>query len=234
MPDKEVANLEAHLFQRRVLPWTQLLGYAPERGHLRHRQAMAAWLTHLGMPADPDHIVLTAGAQHGLATTRLGAAQAGRHAARRGPDVLGCAAARAADALEAARRRDGRRRAHAQTRSMPPAARRRARVLYCMPRLQNPTSAVMSETPSPSDRGHCREVSADGHRGRHLRIPVAGTLRRSPADPASDGLRHQPVEEPVPRAAARLCRRAARHPGEDRACRVGDDDQRRRRSALIC
>ena len=27
---------------------------------------MAAWLTQLGMPADPDHIVLTAGAQHGL------------------------------------------------------------------------------------------------------------------------------------------------------------------------
>ena len=45
MPDKEVANLEVHLFQRRVLPWTQLLGYAPKRGHLRHRQAMAAWLT---------------------------------------------------------------------------------------------------------------------------------------------------------------------------------------------
>ena len=30
---------------------------------------MAAWLTYLGLPADPDHIVLTAGAQHGLATT---------------------------------------------------------------------------------------------------------------------------------------------------------------------
>ena len=37
MPDKEVAHLEAHLFQRRTLPWTQLLGYAPKRGHLRHR-----------------------------------------------------------------------------------------------------------------------------------------------------------------------------------------------------
>ena len=53
MPDKEVATLGAHLFQRRALPWTQLFGYAPRRGHLRHRQAMAAWLKHLGMPADP-------------------------------------------------------------------------------------------------------------------------------------------------------------------------------------
>ena len=29
MPDKEVAVLERHLFARRVLPWTQLLGYVP-------------------------------------------------------------------------------------------------------------------------------------------------------------------------------------------------------------
>src|SRR6186997_2578378 len=69
MPDREVANLEVHLMRRRVLPWTKLLGYAPKRGHLRHRQAMAAWLTYLGLAVDPDHIVLTAGAQHGLATT---------------------------------------------------------------------------------------------------------------------------------------------------------------------
>src|SRR5688500_16847238 len=45
MPDQEVAVLESRLFQRRVLPWTQLLGYVnPRHGHLRHRQAMAAWL----------------------------------------------------------------------------------------------------------------------------------------------------------------------------------------------
>src|SRR5688572_26658449 len=67
MPDQEVVQLEARLFQRRVLPWTQLLGYAPKRGHLRHRQAMAAWLAKLGVTAEPDHLVLTAGAQHGLA-----------------------------------------------------------------------------------------------------------------------------------------------------------------------
>src|SRR5918995_6879200 len=47
MPDKEVAVLESRLFQRRVLPWTQLLGYSRPQGHLRHRQAMASWLAHL-------------------------------------------------------------------------------------------------------------------------------------------------------------------------------------------
>src|SRR5918993_540105 len=69
MPDKEVANLQPRLFQRRVLPWMQLLGYSPTKGHLRHRQAMAAWLARGGLTVDPEHIVLTAGAQHALSAT---------------------------------------------------------------------------------------------------------------------------------------------------------------------
>jgi DNA-binding transcriptional MocR family regulator len=144
MPDKEVANLEVHLMRRRVLPWTQLLGYAPKRGHLRHRQAMAAWLTYLGMPADPDHIVLTAGAQHGLATTLCALVKPGEtllvedltysgirllsqqmHFKLRGVSMD--AEGLKPEALDAACRTS------------------RASVLYCMPRLQNPTSAVMSE-----------------------------------------------------------------------------------------
>src|SRR3954454_20800503 len=67
MPDNEVARLEPRLFQRRVLPWTQMLGYLPARGPIRHRQAMATWLAQTGLAADPEQIVLTAGAQHGLA-----------------------------------------------------------------------------------------------------------------------------------------------------------------------
>ena len=144
MPDKEVANLAAHLFQRRVLPWTQLLGYAPKRGHQRHRQAMAAWLKQLGMVADPDNIVLTAGAQHGLTTAIASLLEPGEtllteeltysgvrriaqqmHLKVRG--VAMDAEGLRPDALETACRST------------------RARVLYCMPRMQNPTSAVMSE-----------------------------------------------------------------------------------------
>jgi len=144
MPDKEVVHLEAHLFQRRTLPWTQLLGYAPKRGHLRHRQAMAAWLKHMGMPVDPESIVLTAGAQHGLATSMAALLDPGdvllteeltysgvrliaqqmrlkpRGVAMDGEGLR-------PDALEAACRST------------------RARVLYCMPRMQNPLSTVMSE-----------------------------------------------------------------------------------------
>jgi DNA-binding transcriptional MocR family regulator len=144
IPDREVSNLSAHLFQRRVLPWTQLLGYGPRRGHLRHRQAMAVWLKQLGAIVDPDQMVLTAGAQHGLATS-LGAllgpgdtllteeltysglrmlAQQMRLKVRGIPmDAEGLRP----DALEIACRSS------------------RGRVLYCMPRMQNPTSAIMSE-----------------------------------------------------------------------------------------
>ena len=144
IPDKEVAHLEAHLFQRRMLSWTQLLNYAPKRGHLRHRQAMAAWLAHMGMPVEPDAIVLTAGAQHGLATAVMAALNPGDvllteeltysgmrlltqqlHVKPRG--VAMDAEGIRPDALEAACRAT------------------RARALYCMPRLQNPISAVMSE-----------------------------------------------------------------------------------------
>ncbi len=144
MPDKEVAILEKHLFARRVLPWTQLLGYVPTRGHLRHRQAMAAWLSTCGFEAHPDRIVLTAGAQHAMAVAVSSVTKPGdtllveeltysgaRHLAQQtGLKLRGIAMDAEGlkpDSLDAAVRAT------------------RARVLYCMPRLQNPTSAVMSD-----------------------------------------------------------------------------------------
>jgi DNA-binding transcriptional MocR family regulator len=144
MPDKEVAVLEKHLFARRVLPWTQLLGYVPSRGHLRHRQAMSAWLSAHGFVADPDRIVLTAGAQHAMAVAISAVAKPGDTvlveeltysgvrllAQQFGLKLRGVAMdgeGMRPDGLESALRAT------------------RARVLYCMPRLQNPTSAMMSE-----------------------------------------------------------------------------------------
>ena len=144
MPDTEVANLQSRMFQRRVLPWTQILGYVAAKGHLRHRQAMAAWLARGGLSVDPDHLVLTAGAQHALSTTISALLKPGDTLLM---EELTYSGARAVahqqhlkiravamdaeglrpDALETACRAS------------------RARALYCMPRLQNPTSAVMSE-----------------------------------------------------------------------------------------
>ena len=144
MPDKEVANLQPRLFQRRVLPWTQILGYIPSRGHLRHRQAMAAWLARGGLIVEPDHIVLTAGAQHSLSValsallkpndtllmeelTYSGARAIAHQQHLKIRAVAMDAEGIRPDALEAACRST------------------RARALYCMPRLQNPTSAIMSD-----------------------------------------------------------------------------------------
>jgi len=144
MPDREVAVLESRLFQRRVLPWTELLGYVRAPGHLRHRQAMAAWLGRLGLPARPEHVALTAGAQHAMfvafsAVTRPGETVLTEELTYSGMKRLAQqmhlkvrgvpmdAEGLRPDALEAACRAS------------------RARVLYCMPRLQNPTSAIMSD-----------------------------------------------------------------------------------------
>src|SRR5688572_4718184 len=144
MPDKEVANLQPRLFQRRVLPWMQILGYVPTKGHLRHRQAMAAWLARGGFVVDPEHLVLTAGAQHGLSVafsallkpgdtllteelTYGGARVLAQQQRLKLHGVAIDAEGLRPDALEQACRSS------------------RARTLYCMPRLQNPTSAVMSE-----------------------------------------------------------------------------------------
>ena len=144
MPDKEVLTLEPRMFQRRVLPWTELLGYTPTAGHPRHRQAMAAWLGRQGLLVSPERLVLTAGAQHGMsvafsATTRPGDTVLVEELTYSGVKVLaqhqhlklrGVAMdgeGLKPEALEAACRSS------------------RARVLYCMPRLQNPSSAVMSE-----------------------------------------------------------------------------------------
>ena len=43
------------------------LGYQPETGHPRHRQAAAQWLRRFGLGGDARRIMVTHGAQHGLA-----------------------------------------------------------------------------------------------------------------------------------------------------------------------
>jgi DNA-binding transcriptional MocR family regulator len=105
---------------------------------------MAAWLGRLGLPARPEHVALTAGAQHAMATaisavtrpgdtvlteelTYSGMKRLAQHLNLKLRGVAMDAEGLRPDALDAACRAS------------------RARVLYCMPRLQNPTSAIMSD-----------------------------------------------------------------------------------------
>ncbi len=144
MPDTEVAALESRVFQRRALPWTELLGYSRPPGHPRHREAMAAWLDKTGLPIAADRIVLTAGAQHAMHAAFAVVTQPG-------DTVL-------AEELTYSGMRSLAKQMHLKIRAVAMDAEglrpealdaacrtSRARVLYCMPRLQNPTSAIMSE-----------------------------------------------------------------------------------------
>lgn len=45
---------------------SEMLDYTPDGGHPLHRQAGAAWMQQSGLPARPEQVILTAGAQHGL------------------------------------------------------------------------------------------------------------------------------------------------------------------------
>jgi DNA-binding transcriptional MocR family regulator len=105
---------------------------------------MAAWLARSGLVVDPEHLVLTAGGQHSLSVamsallkpgdtllmeelTYSGARALAQHQHLKIRAVAMDAEGLRPEALEAACRST------------------RARALYCMPRLQNPTSAVMSD-----------------------------------------------------------------------------------------
>jgi DNA-binding transcriptional MocR family regulator len=54
-----------------------LLRYPAVAGSLRHRTAAAAWLDHLGLAVDPQRLLLTNGAEGGLAASLLAVARPG-------------------------------------------------------------------------------------------------------------------------------------------------------------
>jgi DNA-binding transcriptional MocR family regulator len=118
--------------------------YLPHQGHPRHRNAAAKLLRSLGVFASPDNLLVTAGAQHAMAVAFSAITNPGDtvltgevtysgmkslanflHLRLRGlvMDEEGIRP----DALEAA------------------LTTTEAKALYCMPTLDNPTSAVMSE-----------------------------------------------------------------------------------------
>ncbi len=121
-----------------------LVDYQPYQGHPRHRSAAAKFLKSLGVFVAPENLLLTAGAQHAMAVTFSTITNPGDtvltgevtysgmkslanflHLRLRGLAMDGEGIR--PDALEAA------------------CTMTEAKALYCMPTLQNPTSAVMSE-----------------------------------------------------------------------------------------
>jgi DNA-binding transcriptional MocR family regulator len=134
-------SMSKHLFSDGP---SALVDYQPHQGHARHRRAAATLLKSLGVQVAPENLLLTAGAQHAMAVTFSTITNPGDtvltaevtysgmkslanflHLRLRGlaMDEEGIRP----DALEAA------------------CTTTEAKALYCMPTLQNPTSAVMSE-----------------------------------------------------------------------------------------
>lgn len=121
-----------------------LFNYTPHGGRLEHRGVAAEWLSTLGVPADAGNTILTSGAQHAMAValatltapgdvvlceavTYTGMRSLAHHLHVRVESVAMDADGLLPDALEDAALESG------------------ARILYCMPTVQNPTACVMSK-----------------------------------------------------------------------------------------
>jgi DNA-binding transcriptional MocR family regulator len=121
-----------------------LMGYRLDPGRPRHRAAAAAWMSEFGVPAEAEDVVLTFGAQNAMLLAVMALAGPGSTiltedltyygiktiAAQLNIRVHGVAMDEHGlipDALEAACRSSG------------------AKLLYCIPTLQNPTTSIMPE-----------------------------------------------------------------------------------------
>ncbi len=137
----------------------RLLDYAPDPGSPEHRAAAAHWLASRGLPATADQVVLTTGTQNAIATvlaelthpqdtvlteclTYPGIKAAARLLHLRLEGVAMDEQGLLPDDLERALRTTG------------------ARVLYCIPTLQNPTTAVLPAERRAAVVALCRRYDA--------------------------------------------------------------------------
>jgi DNA-binding transcriptional MocR family regulator len=121
----------------------QLIGYTPESGLLRHRQAGAQWLSHGAFQPNAEQVLCVNGGQHGLLCALMGLLKAGdtvvtEHLSY--PGLISVARQLGIKLIGAAMDDEG---------LLPSALedicrQHRVCALYCTPTIQNPTAAVMS------------------------------------------------------------------------------------------
>ncbi len=121
----------------------QSLGYQSELGHPRHRQAGAAWLRRFGLRGDANRVMVTHGAQHGLACVLRTLAHPGDVVFTESLSYPGLQAlARLMRLQLVGIDMDGE---GMQPRALEHAARHiSGKLVYCAPSLHNPTNATMS------------------------------------------------------------------------------------------
>jgi DNA-binding transcriptional MocR family regulator len=122
----------------------RLMAYPPDSGHREHREAGAAWIRRSGLQAAADDVVVCSGSQHAVATILATLLQPGEQVLTEGltyPGMKAVASLLHLDLVGLPLDEDG---------LLPDALEQacrsgRARVLYCVPTIQNPTTSVMSE-----------------------------------------------------------------------------------------
>ena len=154
-----------------------LLGYQPHAGRPEHRAAGADWLSRRGLEVSPDGVVVTNGGNHGILTALAAAAKPGdRILAERLTYAL----------LQPTIRMLGLRlEAVAQDREglIPEAVEAACqandvKALYCIPTIQNPTTATMSEA-----RRRAIVKVAERHDLAILEDDIFALLAEAPAPP---------------------------------------------------
>lgn len=130
----------------------QVLGYATTLGLPAHRAAGAEWLSRSGFNATPAEVVVTSGAQHGIVVALAAVARPGDVVLTEQLTFYG---AKSAAALLSLRLHGVAIDEHGLIPEALEAACRQSapKALYCIPTLQNPTTAIM-----PAER---REVIAE-------------------------------------------------------------------------
>jgi len=122
----------------------QTLSYQPETGHLRHRQVGARWLQRFGLCGDAHRVMVTHGAQHGLACVLRTLAHPGDVVLTESLSYPGLQAlARLMRLQLVGIEMDGE---GMLPRALEHAARHiGGKLVYCSPSLHNPTNSTMSE-----------------------------------------------------------------------------------------
>ena len=135
-----------------------LLSYQPSAGQLQHREAAVRWLEGLGVTVPPDAVVLASGIQHAVMIACAAAFRPGDvllTEALTNPSFRALASLFRLRIAGVAMDREG---------LIPEALERACHEhgptgLYCMPSLQNPTGAVMSE----ERRAQIADIAAHHH-----------------------------------------------------------------------
>jgi DNA-binding transcriptional MocR family regulator len=120
----------------------ELQQYAPELGHLRHREAGASWMSHDNFRASPRQIIPTNGAQHALLCSLMAAVKHGSVIASEKftyPGLISVCRALGITLVGLEMDDQGLDPASLEAAS----SRKKISALYCTPTIQNPTTSIM-------------------------------------------------------------------------------------------